>query len=361
MRIIVSGGGTGGHIYPAVALIKQIRNKYPNSEILYIGKSESSESRICDQEQIKFMGIEVRYLYRKKIYKNILTLIDFMKSTKRVMAIMKQFKPDVVVGTGGYVSAPVIYAAHKLKIKSVIHEQNSVPGLTNKWLSKYVNGVAISFPLSESYFKTNKIVLTGNPRAQEVVIGEAVDKRILGYDPNKKLVVIFTGSQGAKYVNEKIMMSLPALAKRNDSEYLFVTGPSHFDSIMNGMKQKGSMKSIHIKPYIENMPEILKVTDLVICRAGATSLAEITALGIPAILIPSPYVTNNHQVKNAHGLVTNRAAIMLEEKTLTTDQIIHHVNQILDNGRLLLSMKAESYKLGIRDASDRFIELIQSL
>ncbi|MDF2700153.1 MAG: undecaprenyldiphospho-muramoylpentapeptide beta-N-acetylglucosaminyltransferase [Haloplasmataceae bacterium] len=361
MKIIFSGGGTGGHIYPAIALIKALRKNDTNVEILYIGKKGAQEEKICEKEKITFFPIQVRYFYRKQIHKNVLTLIDFCKATHKVSKKIKEFKPDLIIGTGGYVCGPVVYAGHKNKIKTILHEQNSVPGLTNKYFSKYVDKIAISFESSKHFFDESKVVLTGNPRAQEVVETKRADKSSLGLTENKRLLVIFTGSMGAKYVNETILNILPRLSERKNIEVIFVTGPSHFDNIIKSTIDLNLKENIFIKPYIENMPELLKVTDLVISRAGATSLAEITAIGVPAILIPSPYVTNNHQEKNSVDLVKHHAAIMIKENELTESRLLTELNSILDDPMKLQTMKINSKKLGIPNSSNNFIDLINKI
>jgi len=310
MKIIFTGGGTGGHIYPALALIKTIREKRPDTDILYIGKLDSQEEKLCERENIPFIGIKVLPLYRKNPFKNIKTIINFLKSYHECKKIIKNFDPDWIVGTGGYVSCPVIYAGAKKHYKTIIHEQNSTPGVTNKFLAKYAKYIAISFPESAKCFPQKKVVLTGNPRAQVVYEKKIIKKSDLGLTENKKFILIFMGSLGAKYVNEAIVKLLPLLNKRKEWEVVFVTGKEHYEDIQHKISSM-VLNNIQLKPYIDYMPAYYQHADLVICRAGATTLAEIAALGLAAILIPSPYVTNNHQEKNALSLVNNNAAIMI--------------------------------------------------
>ncbi|QVK17059.1 undecaprenyldiphospho-muramoylpentapeptide beta-N-acetylglucosaminyltransferase [Mycoplasmatota bacterium] len=361
MKIIFSGGGTGGHIYPAIALIKALKKKEPTTEILYIGKKLAQEEKICKNESISFIGIKVRYFYRKLTFKNILTIIEFIKSYCEVKKIIKQFKPDIIIGTGGYVCAPVVYAGARKKIKTIIHEQNSIPGLTNKFLSHYADKIAISFSSSEQYFNHQKTVLTGNPRAQEVVMSKKIPKNQLKLQENKKLILIFMGSLGAKYVNQSIVKSLPILSKREDIEVIFVTGKSHYDTIISEVKDFKLKQNVFIKDYVENMPQLYQHADLVICRAGATTLAEISAIGIPSILIPSPYVTNNHQEKNALDLVQIGGAVMIKEKDLSEEILTNQILKIIDDPYQLQVLRINNKKLGIPNACDKFIELIEHL
>lgn len=361
MKIIFSGGGTGGHIYPAIALIKALRQREPNVEILYIGKKHAQEEEICHNEEIPFIGIKVRYFYRKLIFKNILTIYEFFKSYCEVKKIIKQFKPDIIIGMGGYVCGPVVYAGAKKQVKTIIHEQNSIPGLTNKFLSRHATKIAISFDSSKQYFDEKRTVLTGNPRAQEVFLTKKITKSKLKLQENKKLVLIFMGSLGAKYVNHAIVKTLPILSKRDDIEIIFVTGKSHYDTIISEVKQLNLKQNIFIKDYVENMPQLYQHADLVICRAGATTLAEISAIGIPVVLIPSPYVTNNHQEKNALDLVQVGGAVMIKERDLNEEILATQILKLIDDAYQLHLLRINNKKFGIPDACDKFIELIKQL
>ncbi|HEY8364342.1 MAG TPA: undecaprenyldiphospho-muramoylpentapeptide beta-N-acetylglucosaminyltransferase [Haloplasmataceae bacterium] len=361
MRLLFCGGGTGGHIYPAIALIKFIRKKEPDTEILYIGKLNSQEEKICLQENIPFIGIKVSSLYRKKIYLNIKTFYQFIKACCQSKKIINNYKPDCIIGTGGYVCAPVVFAGAKKKVKTIIHEQNSIPGFTNKLLSRYCTKIAISFLDSKKYFKEEKVVLTGNPRSQEVLETPKKKKEELGLQEDKKLILIFMGSLGAQYVNDEVVKILPRLMRRKDLEIVFVTGKTHYEKIMNDIKNLKLQPNVHIKAYIDNMPEYLLHADLVICRAGATTLSEICAIGIPTILIPSPYVTNNHQEKNALSLVNNKGAIMIKEKELNEDDFFSQIISLLDDPFKRSLLRLNNKKSGIPNSCDKFLELINSI
>lgn len=361
MKFIFTGGGTGGHIYPAIALIKAIRKSDPDSEILYIGKINSQEEKIAASEKIAFKGIKINYFHRRFTLKNLKTLYLFLKAYCKARKLIKQFKPDIIIGTGGYVCAPVVYAGARQKIKTIIHEQNSVPGITNKFLARFCDKVAISMPTSKAYFPQEKVVLTGNPRAQEVMETKKVTKADLGLSKDKKLLLIFMGSLGAKYVNEAICKILPELAKRADLETIFVTGKIHFDNIIKEANIYNNQQNIIIKAYVDNMPEYYQHTDLIICRAGATTLAEISAIGIPAVLVPSPYVTNNHQEKNAQALVNQGGAIMIKESELDEKLLVKQIFSLIADPYNLRLMKNKLKKSGIPNSCDLFIELIKSL
>lgn len=361
MKIIVSGGGTGGHIYPALALIRTIKEEYPETEFLYIGTENGLEANIIRRENIPFEAINITGFKRSLSFENVKTIFRFIKGVKDSKKLIKQFNPDAVIGTGGYVCGPVVYAAAKRKIPTVIHEQNSVPGLTNKFLSKYVDIVAICFEQVGEFFPEEKVVLTGNPRASEV-IGKKNSGVIESFGLKDYLptALVVGGSRGAKPINEVIIKSLSILSKK-PYQVLYVTGESHYDEVYKESELLGKLDNIAILPFIHNMQEVLASIDVVVGRAGATSLAEITALGLPSILIPSPYVTNNHQEKNAEALVTKGAALMLTEKDLTSQRLIEALDLMLLDETERNKMGEASSKLGIRDASNRLFKVIEGL
>ncbi|WP_078554844.1 undecaprenyldiphospho-muramoylpentapeptide beta-N-acetylglucosaminyltransferase [Bacillus alkalicellulosilyticus] len=360
MKVIVSGGGTGGHIYPALALIKEIKKREPDAEVLYIGTESGLESEIVRREKIPFEAIEITGFKRKLSVDNVKTVLRFLKGTYSSKKIMKKFKPDVVIGTGGYVCGPVVYAAAKLKIPTVIHEQNSVPGLTNKFLSRYVNKIALSFAESEEFFPKSKTVIIGNPRAQEVV--ETTTKQgglAIGLKPDKRSVLIVGGSRGARPINEAFLEVLEKV-KESPYQYVYVTGQIHYDKVMTEVERNGNPDNVIIKPFIHNMPDVLANVDLIVARAGATTLAEITALGLPSILIPSPYVTNNHQEKNARSLKDNGAAIVRIETEMNGQQLLDDVHDIFTPGKWEEMHKAAK-ELGKPEAASDFYRLLVEL
>lgn len=361
MKIVVSGGGTGGHIYPALALIRTIKDKHPETSFLYIGTEKGLESKLVTREDIPFRSIEITGFKRSISMENVKTVMRFLKGVKECKKMLKQFKPDVVIGTGGYVCGPVVYAAAKLGIPTVIHEQNSVPGLTNKFLSKYVEKVAICFEEAGSFFPENKVVLTGNPRASEVVNAKPSHAlKSFGLSETKKTVLIFGGSRGARPINEAVVQSLSQFTSR-PYQVLYITGDVHFEQVQKEVAAAGKPENVAVLPFIHNMPEVLVECDLVVSRAGATTLAELTALGVPSILIPSPYVTNNHQEKNARSLTDHGAAIMLAEKELTSDSLLKNLDDVLLNENEWRRMKEAAAHLGIKDASERLYAVMLEL
>lgn len=361
MRIAISGGGTGGHIYPALALIRELKKQQPDAEFLYIGTEKGLENKIVPREGIPFETIDITGFKRSLSLENFKTIWRFITGVRKSKKLLKKFKPDVVIGTGGYVCGPVVYAASRLHIPSIIHEQNSVAGLTNKFLSHFVTKVAICFEEASEAFPSEKIVFTGNPRAQEVVGIDAKDSlQKYGLDPEKKTVLVFGGSRGARGVNEAIENVLPEWNKR-DYQLLYVTGEVHFEKIKDTLSKFELGSHISVVPFIYDMPSILNAVDLVVARAGATTLAEITALGLPSILIPSPYVTANHQEKNARALEKKGAAILITEEALKNTDLMKVIDTIVLDDEQLKTMRCKAKELGTPDAADRLAKLVMEI
>jgi UDP-N-acetylglucosamine--N-acetylmuramyl-(pentapeptide) pyrophosphoryl-undecaprenol N-acetylglucosamine transferase len=361
MKVIVSGGGTGGHIYPALALIREIQKQETNTEVLYIGSEKGLESDIVKRAGIPFRAIEISGFKRKLSFDNVKTVARFLKGVSKSKKYIKEFKPDVVIGTGGYVCGPVVYAASKLGVPTVIHEQNSVPGLTNKFLSKYVDKVAVCFEQAEAFFPSEKVVMTGNPRASEVLNQDGIKgKKDVGLSLNKKSVLIVGGSRGARPINDALL-SVIKEAGQKPYEFLYVTGDVHYERVVKQLKEAGAQGNVIVKPFLHNMPEVLSGVDLIVARAGATTLSEITALGLPSILVPSPYVTNNHQEKNARALSDNDAATLCLEADLTGERLLESIDEILLNEQKLKDMRTASKKLGMPHAATVLYELLKNL
>jgi len=358
MKIIVSAGGTGGHIYPALAIINKIKEKEPNSEILYIGTKDRMEASIIPEKNIPYLGIEMKGLNRKNIFKNFSVLKKTLNNIKLLKKEIKKFNPDIVIGVGGYVSAPVIYSANKLGYKTFIHEQNSIPGLSNKMLSKIVNKIGVSLPDSVKYFPKEKTIFTGNPRSEEVINIKAVSKKELNLSltENKKLVLIVMGSLGSTTMNKKLQDTL-TLFKDKEYEVVFVTGKDYYDEY----KKTKVSKNVKIVPYLENMAQVLKKTDLIVSRAGASSISEITALGIPSILIPSPYVTHNHQFKNAKSLEDKGATIIIEEESYSKEKLVEKIDYILNNKEVYNSLKKNTSSLGVKTSATDIYKLLRNI
>lgn len=356
MKVIISAGGTGGHIYPALAIVNKIKEKEPESSFLYIGTHNRMEKDIVPKHDIPFEPIEIYGFNKRNILKNFKTIYMFLKSLKRCRKLIKNFNPDIVIGVGGYVTGPVIYEAHKLKYKTLIHEQNSIPGKSNKFLSRYTDKIAVSFKSSMNFFPKNKVVFTGNPCSEYAKIVEDVSKTEFGLTEEKKLVYIVMGSLGASNVSDIIVKSLN-LFKDKNYEVLFITG----DALYQKVSQSEYPSNVKIVPYIDNQVRILKKADLVVTRCGATTLSEIIALKIPSILIPSPYVPNNHQYKNALDLVNNKSAILIEEKDLNKDILVSSIDKLINDEDTLKSMKISLKELDIDFSATKIYQEIKSI
>lgn len=327
MKVILSAGGTGGHIYPALAIANKIKEKDKNAQILYVGTSNRMEKDIVPKAGYKFVGIKTDGFHRKLSIKNIRSAFLFISGISKCKKIIKKFKPDVVIGVGGYVSAPVIYAAHKLKVKCCIHEQNSSFGITNKFASNFADKVFVSFKSTINKVEDkSKVVYTGNPCGESAILAKSANKGDYNLTPSKKLVLIVMGSLGSKTINEKMMKMLTLFNNKN-YEVMYVTGKNYYD-LFKKIKYTNNIK---IVPYVDNMVSLLKRTDVLVTRAGASTLSEISSLNIPSILIPSPYVSENHQFKNAMDLVSNDAAMILEEKDLKGDELLRMVEKLLND------------------------------
>lgn len=357
MRAIVVAGGTGGHIFPAISIINKIKEMEPESEVLYIGTTDRMEKDIVPKMGIKFVGIEMSGLNRKNVFANLKVLSKYVKAVNKAKEIIKEFKPDIVIGAGGYITAPVIFAAHLLKCKSIIHEQNSIPGLSNKFLARYVDKICVSLPGSIKYFDEKKTVYTGNPRSEETLSIEKMSKEKLGFKKDKKLVVLVMGSLGSATMSNKIKEMIPHLGKKNYS-FLIITGKSYYDDYMKIDK----VSNVKISPGLDkDFLAVLKDTDLIVSRAGASTIAEITALGLPAILVPSPYVTHNHQYMNAKELEEAGACKIIEEANFSEEVLFKEIDSLLNDEEKYKKMARASKKLGILDSKSKVYKVIKDL
>ncbi len=361
MRLLISGGGTGGHIYPALALIEALKKQQPDAAVLYVGTQRGLESKIVPDAGISFKTIRIQGFKRSLSLENFKTIYLFLKSVQDSKKIIRQFKPDVVVGTGGYVCGSVVYAAAKLKIPTFIHEQNSVSGVTNKFLSHFVDKIGICFPEVKQDFPEPKVVFTGNPRASQVS-GIKPNKTLIKYGlrSDRPTLLIFGGSRGAEKINQTALASAQ-MFKGSKYQVLFVTGRVHYDKLMQQPAAKQVPNNFVIQPYIPDMPQILPEVAVIVGRAGATSLAEITALGIPSILIPSPYVTNDHQTKNALSLVQQNAAELIKEPDLDPDKLFKQADKLMSDPELRAKMAGNAKKAGVPDAAKQVLNVLKEI
>ncbi|MBA4494246.1 undecaprenyldiphospho-muramoylpentapeptide beta-N-acetylglucosaminyltransferase [Paenactinomyces guangxiensis] len=361
---MLSGGGTGGHIYPALAIARAVKKRYPDVEIAYIGTEKGLESKIVPKEgNIQFYTVEIQGFRRSLSWENVNTIRKFLRAVRKSKQYIDEFKPDVVVGTGGYVSGPAVYAAHQMGIPTLIHEQNVVLGLTTKFLSRFVDVVAISLEESQKYLsRAHRILFTGNPRATEVVqANAAAGRKSLGItDPHRPIILIFGGSRGAKAINEAVLQMIPRMKELPQVQFVYVTGEVHYEEIRAKIPHD-DCPNLDVLSFIYNMPDVLAATYLVVGRAGASTLAELTSLGLPSILIPSPYVTNNHQEANARWLEEQGASKMLLESECNGESLWEELKKIIENTEVHHAMSEAARRLGRPQAAEVLVDELEKI
>lgn len=359
MRYLITGGGTGGHVNPGLAIAYEIQKRDPDAKILFVGTERGLESKLVPRAGFNIEYIDVRGFRRKLSLDTVKTVYRLLVSFGRINKILRSFKPDVVIGTGGYVCGPVVFRAALKKIPTLIHEQNAYPGVTNKILSRFVDTVAISFEESRPKFNgKNKIVMTGNPvRSELFTYNRDAAREKLGILNKKPLVVIFGGSLGAETLNQCVVNMLNASKGNLNFNLIYGTGMKHFDRVMSGITVD-LPPEFRVEPYLYNMDEVLAAADMVVSRSGAITLGELGALGIPSILIPSPYVAENHQEHNARAFERRGAAVVILESQLDHEILLGQIQVLIQNRDLRLKMANDAKKLGIRDAAESIYGLI---
>ncbi|MCR5653154.1 MAG: undecaprenyldiphospho-muramoylpentapeptide beta-N-acetylglucosaminyltransferase [Ruminococcus sp.] len=369
MKILFAGGGTAGHINPALAVAGYIKEKAPDTEILFVGNRGGMEQTLVPKAGFKMEFISIsgfsRSLSMKSVKHNVETFNKTFTASKEAKRIISQFNPDICVGTGGYVSGPVLRTAAKMGIPTVIHEQNAYPGITNKMLARTAKRVMLAVKDAEKYFdKKARVVVTGNPVRGEIIKADREKARKkLGVD-ERPLVLSFGGSLGARILNENMAALIARSGQDKAYQHIHAYG-GHGLWFPDLVKKKGTdiseCDNLDIREYIDDMADCMAAADLVISRAGAITLSEIQVLGKPAVLIPSPNVAENHQYHNAMALVNNGAAEIIEEKDLTEDLLIEKIDSLLKNPERLSSFAKNSRKMAIADANERIWSVIKSV
>lgn len=362
MNIILSGGGTGGHVYPAIAIAKKIKELNPSANILFVGTRAGIESKLVRENGFDIEFISVKGLKRKIDFDNVKRILMALKAQGDVKRIIKKFKPDLVIGTGGYVSGPVLRQASQMGINTVVHEQNSHPGVTNKLLSRTVNLVLTSFEDSHKKFPEvarKKLVMTGNPVRDEILKTTREEARkALNIDSEKKMVLCYGGSGGSQEIDDVIKPLIEELIKI-DAAFIFATGEIYFESMKSKLEGLELKSYQRVLPYLDDMANALAASDLVIGSAGAISLAEITAKGKASVIVPKAYTAENHQEYNARSLEKAGASICITEAELTEDSLKHAVMSVLTDDEKLRSMDEASLKMGKPEALMRIYEEIE--
>ncbi len=363
MRYILSGGGTGGHIYPALTIADKIKNMDKGCEILFVGTEQGLESDIVPKEGYLLRTIDVHGFDRQINIHNLVNVFTTIKSLWQAKQIINDFKPDIVIGTGGYVCGPVLLIASLFGIPSLIQEQNAIPGITNKILARFVTKIAVGYAESIRYFSNKeKIIVTGNPVRDEVVEAKRESAlKTFGLEQGKLTLLVAGGSRGARSINEAMLEVYKHFAGRTDIQILHVTGKNEYNNIVGTLEQQGidlvQSGNIIIKSYLYNMPQALAAADLVIFRAGAIGLAEVTARGIPSILVPYPFAAENHQEYNARVLEQQGAAIVILDKELKGSTLITHLEKFLSDPNLLKRMAQRSHAIGKPNSAKQIAEL----
>lgn len=352
IKVIISGGGTGGHIFPAIAIAKAIQSIIPNAEFLFVGAKGKMEMEKVPQAGYKIEGLWISGFQRKLTTQNLMFPVKLLSSLWKARTIIKKFKPQVVVGVGGFASGPTLNMAAQLGIPCLIQEQNSYPGITNKLLAKKVQKICVAYEGMEKFFPADKLILTGNPIRQQVIeIQGKKDEAESFFHLNKtqKTILVVGGSLGAQSINQAILQHLEEW-NHTDVQVIWQTGKTGIAAAKKAVSKLGET-NIHVHEFINRMDLAYAAADLIVSRAGAIAISEISAVGKPVIFIPFPYAAEDHQTKNAQKLVDKNAALMIADKNVSAE-LIMTIQKILPQQELLEKMAIEIKKLGISDADE---------
>ena len=355
-KFLISGGGTGGHIFPALAIANELRKKYPDCKILFVGAENRMEMERVPKAGYEIIGLPVMGFDRKRLWRNFKVLVKLAQSTRKAKKIIKDFKPDIAVGVGGYASGPTLKMAQKAGIPTLIQEQNSYAGVTNKMLASKADAICVAYDGMERFFPAESIVKTGNPIREEILncqLSQSEAKQALGFNPEKPLLLVVGGSLGSRTINEAMMSSLDTF-KNSDISVLWQTGRYNAKECAEAAN---SYKDIHAVKFIDDMATAYRAADLVVSRAGASTISELQLLEMPAVLIPSPNVAEDHQTKNAMALVNKNAAVMIKDSDAVKELAATAI-KLLKNKAELAAMSCNISKMAMRDAAKTIVENI---
>lgn len=363
LRVIVSGGGTGGHIFPAVSIANAVKRQHPEAEILFVGAEGRMEMQRVPAAGYKIIGLPVRGLVRPLwSLKNIGVMFDFLRSKRKVKAIIQDFQPQVAVGVGGYASAPTLNAAYSMGIPCLIQEQNSYAGVTNRSLAKKAQKICVAYSGMERFFPADKIIMTGNPVRQNLLENQTSQeeaRQSFGLEPDKKTVLIVGGSLGARTVNESVLAHLDDIRKSN-VQFIWQTGKYYSQSISEALEKSEAVPNLKVMDFIGCMDYAYAAADLVVSRAGASSISELCLLGKPCVLVPSPNVAEDHQTQNALALSLKDAAIFVADKE-AKEKLVQTALATVTNDERLLSLSENVKKLAFLNSSDIIAEEVYKL
>ncbi len=356
IKLIISGGGTGGHIYPAIAIAMEVKQLNTNSDILFVGAKGKLEMEKVPKAGFHIMGLWISGFQRSLSFQNFLFPFKLAISVLHSFIILKKFKPNIVLGTGGFASGPLLRVAQWLGLPTIIQEQNSYPGITNRILSKNANRICVAYSGMENFFPKHKIILTGNPVRSILTnkISSNMGKYNFGLDPKRRTLVVIGGSLGSSRINELIKSKLNFF-KGLGLQILWQCGSKYYDHY-----KKTASKTVIIRPYINKMEHLYSAADFIISRAGAASISELSCLGKPVMLIPSPNVTANHQYYNAMALVREKAALMLEEKDLE-NKFDKHFSFLINDKSIQKDLRKNIKRMSRKDATQKIVEEIIEL
>jgi UDP-N-acetylglucosamine--N-acetylmuramyl-(pentapeptide) pyrophosphoryl-undecaprenol N-acetylglucosamine transferase len=359
LKFILSGGGTGGHIYPAVAIANELKSRFPNAEFLFVGAKDKMEMQKVPQSGYKIEGLWIAGLQRKLTLQNVMFPFKLIDSLWKSRKILKKFKPDVVIGTGGFASGPLLQMANTLNIPTVIQEQNSFPGITNKLLSKKANKICVAYENLEQFFPKEKMILTGNPVRQDLIDIESKKAEAIHYfnlDVTKKTLLVLGGSLGARRVNQLIEKELETFESLN-VQVIWQCGKLYFEDY-----KKYNSDNVQVLAFIDRMDLVYAAADIVISRAGASSVSELCIVGKPVIFIPSPNVAEDHQTKNAKSIVDKKGALMIKETELDSEFSLVFEALLKDQGKqeqLSKNIKLLALPYATKQIVDEIVKLIQ--
>lgn len=356
LKIIVSGGGTGGHIFPALSIAKALQRRVPGCEILFVGAEGRMEMEKVPKAGFEIVGLPVAGFDRKRLWRNFAVLLKLRRSLKKANAVIRDFNPDVAVGVGGYASGPVLKRAQRSGIPTVIQEQNSYAGVTNKLLAAKAEAICTAYVGMDRFFPADKIVMTGNPVRPELLecnLSQREAKESLGFDPDKELIFVTGGSLGARTINESVIKMLPSLENMNVS-VLWQTGKTYAERCAEIASHYPFVKAA---PFIEDMAMAYRAADLVVARAGACTISELQLLGKAAILIPSPNVAEDHQRKNAEALSSRNAAIMILDNE-AEENLASSVQSLLTDSEKRKSMEMKIKAMAIENSDEKIVDAI---
>ena len=359
LRIIISGGGTGGHIFPAVSIAHAIKALRPGARLLFVGAEGRMEMQRVPQAGYDIKGLPVSGFDRKRPWRNFAVLAKAWKSVRMAEQIVREFRPHAAVGVGGYASGPTLKACARLGVPYLLQEQNSYAGVTNKILARKARVICVAYEGMERFFPKEKIVLTGNPVRQSLLETAATREeavRSFGLDPEKKTVLLVGGSLGARTVNESVMRHLGDI-RRADAQFILQTGKYYSAQISARLAEEGQPENLKVTDFIADMGLAYRAADLVVSRAGASSISEFCLLGQPVILIPSPHVAEDHQTKNAMALVNKQAALMVRDAE-AADKLLPLALETVADEALLASLAGNVKKLGMADSAKTIAEKV---